>query len=113
MMDKPKIHVFLGAPHPSSLSDKASEEGPLQWKTQELSWSQGSLRPRKDVYGPQRHSERDGDTTDLGGIRPDDAVDVISMLKPANVHEKHSFLVSNKGSKTVSENNFTSSGLFC
>ncbi|KAI4894272.1 hypothetical protein NFI96_016299 [Prochilodus magdalenae] len=111
MMDKPKIHVFLGAPHPSSLSDQASEEGPLQWKTQELFWSQGSLRPRKDVYGPQRHSERDGDTTpkDLGGIRPEDAVDVISRLKPANVHEKHSLLVSNKGSKTVSEDNFTSS----
>ncbi|XP_037394449.1 shieldin complex subunit 2 isoform X3 [Pygocentrus nattereri] len=111
MTDKPKIHVFLGAPHPSSLTDKAPGRESLQWNTLELCWSQGRLRPRTESNDVQTQSEHNEDTTakDSGGVGTDDAVDTISKLKPAIVHEKLSSLGSKEGHKTVSEDDFTSS----
>ncbi|XP_076142014.1 shieldin complex subunit 2 [Alosa pseudoharengus] len=55
MTDKPKVHVFLGAPC-SSLSASARdahEDSSDEWKTLELSWDQGQLRPRTNDRGVQ------------------------------------------------------------
>ncbi|XP_045898683.1 shieldin complex subunit 2 isoform X1 [Micropterus dolomieu] len=55
MCDRPKIHVFLGAPPPSSgpaLVSGAGEEGeerpPADWRHLELTWQHGRLRPAAD-----------------------------------------------------------------
>lgn len=54
MTDKPKVHVFLGAPCPSMCaSERDSHEDSTEWKTLELSWDQGRLRPRTDDRGVQ------------------------------------------------------------
>lgn len=52
MCDRPKIHVFLGAPAPSSgpavVSAARGEDGelpPANWRRLELSWKDGHLRP--------------------------------------------------------------------
>ncbi|XP_007258822.3 shieldin complex subunit 2 isoform X1 [Astyanax mexicanus] len=115
MTDKPKIHIFLGAPHPSSLSKDVQEEEekegglPFQWKTLELRWSQGRLR----------HLECKGDATpevSEGGLSTGDCVEAIGRLKPKRVHEKQSFSGTHEGSKTgnVSEDDSTcSTGLSC
>lgn len=51
MSDRPKIHVFLGAPPPSSVPASASEAGlrgeerpPAGWRHLELCWQDGRLR---------------------------------------------------------------------
>uniref|UniRef100_A0A3Q1BZN3 Shieldin complex subunit 2 C-terminal domain-containing protein n=1 Tax=Amphiprion ocellaris TaxID=80972 RepID=A0A3Q1BZN3_AMPOC len=52
MCDRPKIHVFLGAPPPSSCPASAPEAGmvtedhpPAGWRHLELTWRDGRLRP--------------------------------------------------------------------
>ena len=54
MTDKPKIHVFLGAPCPSlSASDTGAPEDSSDWKTLDLCWDQGRLRPKTNDRGVQ------------------------------------------------------------
>ncbi|XP_018550126.1 LOW QUALITY PROTEIN: shieldin complex subunit 2 [Lates calcarifer] len=52
MCDRPKIHVFLGAPPPSSGPFSVSQAGveserrpPARWRHLELTWTDGHLRP--------------------------------------------------------------------
>lgn len=100
-MDKPKVHVFVGAPHPSSVSEEAPEGKSYQWKTVELHWSRGRLSTRAEV------SEHDGVTTskDQGGMSIDGG------LKPTTINESLNVSSSFKGNKTenVSENDSTPS----
>ncbi|KAM4607984.1 shieldin complex subunit 2 isoform 2-T2 [Polymixia lowei] len=68
MTDKPKIHVFMGAPPPSDLvlvpevGIEDEEQPPAQWSTVELSWVRGRLRPRAgedvDHCGYDRYHHR-------------------------------------------------------
>lgn len=54
MTNRPKVHVFFGAPCPSlCASERDSNEDSSEWKTLELSWDQGRLRPRTDDRGVQ------------------------------------------------------------
>ncbi|XP_062375203.1 shieldin complex subunit 2 [Sardina pilchardus] len=54
MTDKPKVHVFLGAPCPSrSASVRDAHEDSSEWKTLELFWDQDQLRPRTNDRGVQ------------------------------------------------------------
>ncbi|XP_066534795.1 shieldin complex subunit 2 isoform X2 [Hoplias malabaricus] len=105
MANKPKIHVFMGAPHPSSVSNKALEKESFQWNTLELCWSQKGLRPRTEASEDQSHFECDGHTSDDQG----DYVENIDKLKPSTVNEKQSFLGCNDASKSASENDSTPS----
>ncbi|XP_061601787.1 shieldin complex subunit 2 isoform X4 [Cololabis saira] len=56
MSERPKIHVFLGAPPPSSVPDVLPEDGeeghvppPSTWRHLELTWREGRLQPAADV----------------------------------------------------------------
>lgn len=54
MTNKPKVHVFLGAPCPSlCASERDSHEDSTEWKTLELSWDHCRLRPQTDDRGVQ------------------------------------------------------------
>uniref|UniRef100_A0A8C8I0L5 RHD domain-containing protein n=1 Tax=Oncorhynchus tshawytscha TaxID=74940 RepID=A0A8C8I0L5_ONCTS len=50
MTDKPKIHVFMGAPPLTPVSD-VDEGKSGQWRTMELCWQGGRLRAREDEGG--------------------------------------------------------------
>ncbi|XP_049927245.1 shieldin complex subunit 2 isoform X2 [Epinephelus moara] len=65
MCDRPKIHVFLGAPPPSSTPASVSEAGaesdqhpPADWRHLELTWREGRLRPATDEAGNRLVEER-------------------------------------------------------
>lgn len=52
MCDRPKIHVFLGAPPPSlgpalvsGTGVEGEEHPPADWRHLELTWQDGRLRP--------------------------------------------------------------------
>ncbi|KAL7383609.1 hypothetical protein ABVT39_014383 [Epinephelus coioides] len=67
MCDRPKIHVFLGAPPPSSTPASVSESGvesdqhpPADWRHLELTWREGRLRPATDEAGNRLVEERVG-----------------------------------------------------
>ncbi|XP_072534459.1 shieldin complex subunit 2 isoform X2 [Salminus brasiliensis] len=107
MADKPKIHVFLGAPHPLSLSEETPGEQSIQWETLELRWSQGRVQPKTEANEPRAHSICESDVTpeDQG----DDDAETIARLKPTIVHEKHSISASNEDNKTESEDDSTCS----
>lgn len=76
MSDKPKIHVFMGAPPPPPLvsvpgGGVEDEEDSLgQWRTMELSWQAGRLRPRTGEDGRERrgflHTSRVCSSQELG-----------------------------------------------
>ncbi|XP_027138159.1 shieldin complex subunit 2 isoform X2 [Larimichthys crocea] len=64
MCDRPKIHVFLGAPPPSSSPALVSEAGvegeerlPAGWRHLELTWQDGQLRPATDEAGNRTSGE--------------------------------------------------------
>ncbi|XP_027030648.1 shieldin complex subunit 2 [Tachysurus fulvidraco] len=95
MADKLKVHVFLGAPNPQSLSEKAMDKSTNQWRTSEFSWIQGKLMPRKDVTEGHIHSQV--------------ALEAINSPNPVTVQEKHSFTVSQEGNGTLSEDDITPS----
>lgn len=57
MANKPKIHVFLGAPCPQALSLEVQERGVQDWKTVDLTWSQGRLIPKDTVIEVQTDNE--------------------------------------------------------
>lgn len=94
MADNLKVHVFLGAPNPQSLSEEDLDKSSNQWRTLECSWNQGRLMPRKEVSEAQIHSNV--------------AAEAISSQNPTTDHEKHSFSGS-QGNKTVSEDDITPS----
>lgn len=72
MTDKPKVHVFLGAPCPSlCASERDSFEDSKEWKTLELSWDQGRLRPRTDDRGVQVNPDSVEATTSTGQVGRD------------------------------------------
>lgn len=50
MTDKPKIHVFMGAPRLTPVSD-VDEGKSGQWRTMKLCWQGGRLRAREDEGG--------------------------------------------------------------
>ncbi|KAK3554007.1 hypothetical protein QTP70_019124, partial [Hemibagrus guttatus] len=95
MADKQKVHVFLGAPNPQSLSEEATDKSTNQWRTLEFSWNQGRLRPRKEATEGQIHSQV--------------AAEAISIQNPTTDQEKHSFAVSQEGNVTLSEDDITPS----
>ncbi|XP_053088853.1 shieldin complex subunit 2 isoform X2 [Pangasianodon hypophthalmus] len=98
MADKLKVHVFLGAPNPQSLSeeDKSSlDKSSNQWRTLEFSWNQGRLMPRKEVGEGQIHSHV--------------AAEAISSRNTTTDHEKHGVSGSHEGNMTVSEDDITPS----
>lgn len=57
MANKPKIHVFLGAPCPQALAEEVQERAATQWKTMDLTWSQGRLIPKDTVRESQTDNE--------------------------------------------------------
>ncbi|XP_028278598.1 shieldin complex subunit 2-like [Parambassis ranga] len=69
MCDRPKIHVFLGAPPP--LVHEAKEET-QDWKQLELTWRDGQLRPAGEKPGSQVSSCMEDAGTDHSGTRQDD-----------------------------------------
>lgn len=56
MANKPKIHVFWGAPCPQAPALEVQERGVQHWKTVDLTWSQGRLIP-KDTREVQTDDE--------------------------------------------------------
>lgn len=94
MVDKLKVHVFLGAPNPQSLSKEALDESSNQWRTLECSWNQGRLIPKKEV------SE--------GQIQSPVAAEAISRQNLTD-HERHSFSGCREDNMTVSEDEITPS----
>ncbi|XP_026165130.1 shieldin complex subunit 2 isoform X2 [Mastacembelus armatus] len=59
MCDRPKIHVFLGAPPPSSCPPSVTgprldgeDRPPAGWRHLELTWTDGYLRPTREQEGP-------------------------------------------------------------
>ncbi|KAK7148676.1 hypothetical protein R3I93_012883 [Phoxinus phoxinus] len=56
MANKPKIHVFWGAPCPQAPALEVQERGVKHWKTVDLTWSQGRLIP-KDTREVQTDDE--------------------------------------------------------
>lgn len=98
MADKLKVHVFLGAPNPQSLSEEALDKSSSQWRTLEFSWNQGRLMPRKDITEGQIHSHV--------------AEEAISSQNPAtddDDDDKRSFSCSHEGILAVSEDDITPS----
>ncbi|XP_053477765.1 shieldin complex subunit 2 isoform X2 [Ictalurus furcatus] len=95
MADKLKVHVFLGAPNPQSLSEGALDKSSNQWKTLEFSWNQGRLTPRKEV----------GE----GQIPSHIAAEAISSQDPNTEHDKPSISGSHDGNVIVSEDDSTPS----
>lgn len=57
MANKPKIHVFWGAPCPQALALEAQDSGVQHWKTVDLTWSQGRLIPKDTVREVQTDNE--------------------------------------------------------
>ncbi|XP_016352892.1 protein FAM35A-like, partial [Sinocyclocheilus anshuiensis] len=53
MANKPKIHVFLGAPCPQALAEEVQERPAPHWKTMDLTWSQGRLIPKDTIREAQ------------------------------------------------------------
>lgn len=95
MVDKLKVHVFLGAPNPQSLSDEALDKASNQWRTLEFRWNQEGLMSRKEVSEDQIQSQV--------------AAVVISSQNSSTDQEKHSFTVSEDGNVTLSEDDITPS----
>ncbi|XP_037638068.1 shieldin complex subunit 2 isoform X2 [Sebastes umbrosus] len=67
MCDRPKIHVFLGAPPPSSCpasvpgaGPEGEERPPADWRHLELTWQNRRLRPAADNAGNRLVEERTG-----------------------------------------------------
>ncbi|XP_075939562.1 shieldin complex subunit 2 isoform X1 [Anarhichas minor] len=63
MCERPKIHVFLGAPPPPSLPPPPSSSSPPppppnDWRHLELTWQDGRLRPAADEAGNRLLEER-------------------------------------------------------
>ncbi|XP_032441177.1 shieldin complex subunit 2-like [Xiphophorus hellerii] len=61
MHQRPKIHIFLGAPPPppppSPGMEEEEEERPAGWRHLELTWKAGRLRPAADVPGNEDQSK--------------------------------------------------------
>ncbi|KAA0717892.1 Protein FAM35A [Triplophysa tibetana] len=57
MSNKPKIHVFLGAPCPETLALDVQEKELTNWKTIDLTWRDGNLIPKDNVKEVQRHDK--------------------------------------------------------
>ncbi|KAI5107842.1 protein FAM35A isoform X1, partial [Silurus meridionalis] len=95
MEEKLKVHVFLGAPNPQSLSQEVSDKSSSQWRTLELSWNQGRLIPKKEVSEGLIHSHVSAE-----GIG--------SQILPTD-HDKHSFSASHEGNVSVSDDDITPS----
>ncbi|XP_042357480.1 shieldin complex subunit 2 isoform X2 [Plectropomus leopardus] len=78
MCERPKVHVFLGAPPPSSGPASPSEAGaeaeerpPADWRHLELTWRDGRLRPAADEAGNRLAEERTcGENTDDNRCTP-------------------------------------------
>ncbi|XP_044229606.1 shieldin complex subunit 2 isoform X2 [Thunnus albacares] len=75
MCDRPRIHVFLGAPPPSSDPDGVSEAGldgeerpPAGWRHLELTWRDGRLRPAADEAGNQVRLSAEEERTDRENV---------------------------------------------
>ncbi|XP_053357632.1 shieldin complex subunit 2 [Clarias gariepinus] len=86
MAEKLKVHVFLGAPNPQSLSERDLDESSNQWRTLEFNWNQGRLIPKKADDDEQAHSHV--------------VADASSSLNPTTDNEKHNFSDSHEGSGT-------------
>uniref|UniRef100_A0A3P8SM96 Shieldin complex subunit 2 n=1 Tax=Amphiprion percula TaxID=161767 RepID=A0A3P8SM96_AMPPE len=85
MCDRPKIHVFLGAPPPSSCPASAPEAGmvtedhpPAGWRHLELTWRDGRLRPAADELGNEARSSREAERTDRDDVESQSQDDPIS-----------------------------------
>ncbi|XP_026210216.1 shieldin complex subunit 2 isoform X2 [Anabas testudineus] len=61
MCDRPKVHVFLGAPPPSADSRVEGEDRPpAAWRHLELTWTDGRLRPATDeAENPDQSTEEE------------------------------------------------------
>ncbi|XP_070833807.1 shieldin complex subunit 2 [Chaetodon trifascialis] len=66
MCDRPKIHIFLGAPPPPSDPDLISGAGadgeehpPADWRHLELTWQDGRLRPADEAENQAEFSSED------------------------------------------------------
>lgn len=57
MSNKPKVHVFLGAPSPQTLALDVQEKEHPRWKTIDLTWSDGRLIPKDNVKEVQTRDE--------------------------------------------------------
>ncbi|XP_016518961.1 shieldin complex subunit 2 isoform X1 [Poecilia formosa] len=71
MHQRPKIHIFLGAPPPLPPSPKMEkeeeeEERPAGWRHLELTWRAGRLRPTADVPGNEDQSKENATEPELG-----------------------------------------------
>lgn len=96
MSNKPKIHVFLGAPCPQALALEVQERELQHWKTVDLTWSQGRLIPKDTV--------REVQTDECGAVtsgRPESAG--TSERTPESIADK----------TETSQDNSTPSGCEC
>ncbi|XP_041802861.1 shieldin complex subunit 2 isoform X2 [Chelmon rostratus] len=64
MCERPKVHVFLGAPPPSSgpastSGAGADERPPADWRHLELTWQDGRLRPADEAGNRAKFSSED------------------------------------------------------
>ncbi|KAI7805184.1 putative protein FAM35A [Triplophysa rosa] len=57
MSNKPKIHVFLGAPCPQTLALDVQGKELTHWRTIDLTWRDGKLIPKDSVKEAQRRDE--------------------------------------------------------
>ncbi|KAM7386003.1 hypothetical protein PAMP_002030 [Pampus punctatissimus] len=76
MCDRPRIHVFLGVPPPSSDPDLVSEdevEGkehpPAGWRHLELNWRHGHLQPAAATSGEEERTDREYVEADRSTLR--------------------------------------------
>ncbi|KAM6922890.1 shieldin complex subunit 2 [Lycodopsis pacificus] len=103
MCERPKIHVFLGAPPlppslpPHSLPPPPPSLPPLpppslpppplpppnDWRHLELTWQDGRLRPAADEDGNRKNKEAEGSTSHIQDHEPDDQEDACH-LRPAD-----------------------------
>ncbi|XP_062851621.1 shieldin complex subunit 2 [Trichomycterus rosablanca] len=94
MADKPKVHVFVGAPN-LSLSEEDLEKGSSQWRTLGLSWNQGRLRPSTEPKETQTNPNVAAEAAD----KPNSTAD----------QEKLNDLCLHQASKTASDDDVTPS----
>uniref|UniRef100_A0A3B4WMM9 Shieldin complex subunit 2 first OB fold domain-containing protein n=1 Tax=Seriola lalandi dorsalis TaxID=1841481 RepID=A0A3B4WMM9_SERLL len=92
MCERPKIHVFLGAPPPSSGPASVSEVGaesvdrpPAGWGHLELTWTDGHLRPAADEAGNQSGRSREEGGASGGDATPDRAT--LDLHDQTNTHQ--------------------------
>ncbi|XP_052006456.1 uncharacterized protein LOC127660363 [Xyrauchen texanus] len=98
MANKPKVHVFLGAPCPQILALEVQEKGLPQWKTMDLTWSQGRLIPKSNV--------REEKEVNL-------SIEVSGRLHSAVTPERVPFSETSKDQKEISQDDSTPSDCQC